>query len=70
MVRPWKAPSSASTRDAPWARPCIRIILKAASLASVPELAKKTREPSGACPISSRRSASVTWVGVAKKFET
>ena len=38
MVRPWKAPSVATT----WVRPVLRVSLNAASLASAPELAKKT----------------------------
>ena len=72
MVRPWNAPSSARTRGRavpPWRR----AIFSAASLASVPELAKKTREPAGAPPgVTSARSfsARVTWAGVAKKFDT
>lgn len=39
MVRPWKAPWVATM----WVRPVSRPILKAASLASAPELAKYTR---------------------------
>ena len=39
MVRPWKEPSAATR----WVRPVRRVSLKAASLASVPELVKKTR---------------------------
>ncbi|SHU71775.1 Uncharacterised protein [Mycobacteroides abscessus subsp. abscessus] len=38
MVRPWKAPSAATTL----VRPVRRVSLKAASLASVPELQRKT----------------------------
>ena len=38
MVRPWKAPSVATT----WVRPVRRVSLNAASLASAPELAKNT----------------------------
>ena len=38
MVRPWK-PCSAATS---WVRPVRRVSLNAASLASVPELVKKT----------------------------
>ena len=43
MVRPWKEPSAATR----WVRPVRRVSLNAASLASVPELVKKTR-PVGA----------------------
>ena len=43
MVRPWKAPSAATT----WVRPVRRVSLKAASLASAPELVKNTL-PAGA----------------------
>ena len=39
MVRPWNAPSAATR----WVRPVRRVSLKAASLASVPELVKNTR---------------------------
>ena len=39
MVRPWKAPSAVTTSG----RPVSRLILNAASLASAPELQKKTR---------------------------
>ena len=39
MVRPWKEPSAATR----WVRPVRRVSLKAASLASVPELVKNTR---------------------------
>ncbi len=38
MVRPWKEPSVETT----WVRPVLRVSLNAASLASVPELAKNT----------------------------
>ena len=38
MVRPWKEPSMATMR----VRPVRRVSLKAASLASVPELVKNT----------------------------
>ena len=38
MVRPWKPPSAATT----WVRPVRRVSLNAASLASAPELVKKT----------------------------
>ena len=44
MVRPWKAPSAATIR----VRPVRRASLNAASLASAPELQKKTAEPAGA----------------------
>jgi len=50
-------------------RPVRRAILKTASFASVPEFAKKTRDPCGARARSSSRSASATWVGEAKKLE-
>ena len=43
MVRPWKAPSAATIP----LRPVRRLSLMAASIASAPELAKKTAEPSG-----------------------
>ncbi len=51
-------------------RPVRRAIFMTASLASVPELAKKTREPSSAPVSEIRRSASATCMGVAKRFET
>ena len=51
-------------------RPVARVILNAASLASVPELVKKTRASPGAATIAVRRSASATCAGVAKKFDT
>ena len=54
MERPWKEPSSATMR----VRPVRRESLMAASVASVPELAKKTPEPAGAGAISRSRSAS------------
>ena len=64
MVRPWKEPSAATR----WVRPVRRVSLNAASLASVPELVKKTR-PSA--PTSARRrSASSTCGWVVKKLET
>ena len=66
MVRPWNEPSSARIRG----RPVRRAILNAASLASVPEFAKKTREPSGARASPSSRSASAIWGGEPKKLET
>jgi hypothetical protein len=50
-------------------RPVILVILNAASLASVPELVKKTRA-SLAPVILLNRSARATCGGVAKKFET
>ncbi len=64
IVRPWKLPSIATR----WVRPVRRVSLSAASLASVPELAKKTL-PSA--PRSDRsRSASATCGSVAKKLDT
>ncbi len=66
MVRPWKAPSAATTR----VRPVRRVILNAASRASAPLLHRNTREPSGASRRPSSRSASATCGPVAKKFET
>lgn len=52
MVRPWKEPWSETT----WLRPVSRPILKAASLASAPELQKNTRpsrpESSSSCSAS------------------
>src|SRR5450759_1112007 len=65
IERPWNEPSSARMRG----RPVRRAILKTASFASVPEFAKKTRDPCGARARSSSRSASATWVGEAKKLE-
>ena len=53
MERPWKDPSRATMR----VRPVRRESLIAASVASVPELAKKTPEPLGAAAIDSSRSA-------------
>ena len=50
-------------------RPVIRVILNAASLASVPELVKNTRA-SAPPVIAVSRPASATWAGVAKKLET
>ena len=47
-----------------------RASLKAASTASVPELAKNTLEPAGALLMSSSFSASAIWVGLVKKLET
>ena len=52
IVRPWKAPSAVITSG----RPVSRLILKAISLASAPELQKKTRP--GRPASSSSRSAS------------
>ena len=69
MVRPWKAPSIAMMR----VRPVRRVALKAASLASVPELQKKTFAPrSGWFTVAkpASRSARAICAGVAKKFET
>ena len=51
-MRPWKAPSAATTDG----RPVRRTILKAASFASAPELAKKTR-PSRPVRASSRSAS-------------
>ena len=61
-VRPWKLFSAATMtgRPAPWRR---RTTLTAASLASVPEFAKKTRPSAGPPALPSRpssRSASAT----------
>ncbi len=63
MVRPWKAPSVATM----WVRPVSRPILKAASLASAPELQKKTL-PSRPKRRSSR-SARATVGSAMKKLE-
>ena len=66
--RPWNAPSV----EMILVRPVIRVILNAASLASVPELVKNTRAspgPSGSTSAASR-SARATCAGVAKKLET
>ena len=70
MVRPWKAPSAATM----WVRPVRRVSLNAASLASVPELEKKTRpsvdlDGAGPSSRSSSFSASSTWGRLVKKFE-
>ena len=68
MVRPWKPPSAATT----WVRPVRRVSLNAASLASVPELARNTRPGPAAPPGSasaSSFSARRTWGSLAKKFE-
>ena len=64
--RPWNAPSHAMIL----VRPVSRVILKAASLASVPELVKNTRPVPPSEAMATSRSASATWAGVAKKFET
>lgn len=64
MVRPWKAPWAATMRPRPVSLP----ILNAASLASAPELAKKTRP---ARPANCRsRSASSTGGSVTNRFDT
>jgi hypothetical protein len=47
-----------------------RASLKAASLASVPELVKKTLEPAGAMLSARSFSARAICVGLVKKFET
>ena len=64
--RPWNAPSVAMIL----VRPVARVILNAASLASVPELVKKTFASPGAPTIAVSRSASATWAGVVKKLDT
>ena len=65
MVRPWKAPSAATR----WVRPVRRVSLSAASLASAPELVKKTL-PAPA-PSSVEQPLGQLDLGpVAKKFET
>ena len=51
-------------------RPVALVILNAASLASVPELVKKTFASPGAPTMATSRSANATWAGVAKKFDT
>jgi hypothetical protein len=66
MERPWKAPSVAMIL----VRPVPRVILKAASFASVPEFVKNTLAPPGAPTIIVRRSARATCAGVAKKLDT
>ena len=68
IVRPWKEPSIATILP----RPVRRLSLKAASLASVPEFAKKTRAGvPGASRVASptSRSPSSIWGGEAKRFE-
>ncbi len=69
MVRPWKAPSRARilVRVGELLR---RASLKAASSASVPELVKKTLEPTGALARARSFSARAIWGGLVKKFET
>ena len=72
MVRPWKASVRARTRGR-CAPPWRRAILKAPSLASVPELARKTLEPAGSAPGKTSpmsSSARVICAGVVKKFDT
>ncbi len=67
--RPWNDPSSARIRGRS-VPPLRRASLNAASLASVPELVRNTREPSGAPARPSSRSANAICVGLPKKFET
>ena len=64
MVRPWKAP----TVETILVRPVRRVILNAASFASVPELVKNTLP--GASNRPSSFSASAICGAEAKKFET
>ena len=64
IVRPWKAPSAVTTSG----RPVSRLILNAASLASAPELQKKTRP--GRPARSSSRSASATPGSCIARLET
>ena len=64
MVRPWKPPSATTT----WVRPVRRVSLNAASLASAPELARKTL-PGPAPTRRSSVSASSTWGPEVKKLE-
>ena len=64
MVRPWKPPLVATT----WVRPVRRESLNAASLASAPELAKKTRPGRPASANSS--SARATGGSATKRLET
>ena len=67
MVRPWKPPSATTT----WVRPVRRVSLKAASLASVPELVKNTLPPPAPTPSRTRSfSASSTCGMQVKKLET
>ena len=63
MVRPWKAPCAATIL----VRPVSRLILNAASLASAPELQKKTL--AGASSWATRASASAIPGSVAYRFE-
>jgi hypothetical protein len=66
MVRPWKLPSATTT----WVRPVRRVSLNAASLASVPELVKKTLPAPGPWPSRVRSfSASSTCGALVKKLE-
>ena len=67
--RPWNEPSSARIRGRS-VPPLRRASLNAASLASVPELVRKTRDPSGAPARASSRSANAICVGLPKKLET
>ena len=55
MVRPWKAPSKATSSVRPEALPMRRANLMAASTLSVPEFVKKTRAGKAT---ATRRSAS------------
>jgi hypothetical protein len=64
MVRPWNDPTAVTTSG----RPVSRLILNAASLASAPELQKKTRP--GRPARSSRRSASSSPGSCIARFET
>ena len=64
MVRPWKDPSAVTTSG----RPVSRLILNAASLASAPELQKKTRP--GRPARSSSRSASSSPGSCMARLET
>jgi len=78
LVRPWKAPSMAISRVRPGAMAStawtLRVTLNAASLASVPELVRKTRAgvPGSALRTARAASRSPSRIcgGVAKKFET
>jgi hypothetical protein len=64
MVRPWNEPRAVTTSG----RPVSRLILNAASFASVPELQKKTRP--GRPASSSSRSASSTPGSCIARLET
>ena len=58
MVRPWKERSATTTR----VRPVRRVSLKAASLASAPELQKNTRpprSPDGSSRLTSRSASAM-----------